>query len=165
MPKTELDYEALLKIVSKPKSQVKFSDKILLSEVNHKIKKVAFDVYNIDNDPYDGLWKLESSDDGKEYLVRMDNNPLTEVKTGGWTATSNGDSTNIVLSYKGVPIHRLSNKIFSFNASDVGIFKRALLEKISSNENFRNMILDMQSEDKKSELIGLFPELFVSKLK
>lgn len=153
-----LDYEKLVGLL-KTKKTAKLENKIAADTVRSHMKKVAFDVYNLDNDPYDGLWKLESSaDDGKEYLVRMDND-VAETKTGGWTALSNENGTSITLAYKNVPIQRLSGKIFGFNKDDVGIFKKALVEKVAQDDNFKNMILGMLSNDSIKELVKAFPEL------
>src|SRR6266516_4093320 len=126
--------------------------------------KIAFDVYSVDNDPYDALWRLESNaEDGKEYLVRMDNEQTIEAKTGGWSATSNENGSSITLTYRGIPLQRLSNKIFGFSKADVGMFKKALLEKVSMDEGFRNKILGMQTDERKKELYKVFPELAVIK--
>lgn len=156
----ELDYEKLVEFLKKKETQP--NNKLAADDVRSRMHKVAFDVYSIENDPYDALWRLESSaDDGKEYLVRMDNDPTVESKTGGWSATSNESSSSITLSYKSIPIQRLSAKIFGFSKEDVGLFKKALLEKVSKDSSFRTKILDMQLEDTKKELVKVFPELFV----
>lgn len=155
----EIDYGMIAETLKNKAGNSSFSDKVEASKVRNRLHKVAFDVYSIENDPYDGLWKLEAASDGKEYLVRIDSEPAVEVKTGGWTATANDNGTSLTLAYKGMPIQRLSAKIFGFSKSDVIIFKRALLEKVVSNSSFRDMLIDMQPEDKKRELIKLFPEL------
>jgi len=154
-----LDYEQLVEFLKKKQDNNK-NNKVAVDSVRHRMHKIAFDVYNIENDPYDALWKLESNaEDGKEYLVRMDNDDTVEVKTGGWSATSNESGMSITLAYKGVPIQRLSGKIFGFDKNDVGIFKKALLEKVSKDDSFKGKILDMQSDERKTELTKAFPEL------
>lgn len=159
----ELDYEKLVEFLSK-KKEAQSNDKLSADAVRSRMRKVAFDVYSIENDPYDALWRLESSaDDGRDYLVRMDNESTVEAKTGGWVATSNESGSSITLAYRGVPVQRLSSKIFGFSKDDVGLFKQALLEKVSKNDSFREKILDMQSDDRKTELYKAFPELAVRK--
>ena len=156
-----LDYEELVEFLNK-KKEAQSDDKLPVDAVRHRMRKVAFDVYNIENDPYDSLWRLESNaDDGKDYLVRMDNDLTVEAKTGGWSATSNESGSSITLAYRGIPLQRLSGKIFGFSKDDVGIFKKALLEKVSKDESFKGKILDMQSDDRKAELVKAFPELAV----
>lgn len=157
-----LDYEQLVEFLNK-KKEAQSNDKLAVDAVRHRMRKVAFDVYSVDNDPYDGLWRLESNaDDGKEYLVRMDGEgTASETKTAGWTATSNESGSSITLAYRGVPLQRLSGKIFGFSKDDVGLFKKALLEKVSKDESFRGKILDMQSDERKAELVKAFPELAV----
>jgi len=159
----ELDYEKLVEFLNK-KKEAQSNDKLAADSVRSRMRKVAFDVYSIENDPYDALWRLESNaDDGKEYLVRMDNESTVETKTGGWAATSNESGSSITLAYRGVPVQRLSGKIFGFSKEDVGLFKKALLEKVSKDDNFRGKILDMQSDERKTELYRAFPELTVRK--
>lgn len=158
----ELDYEKLAEFLKKKETQP--NNKLAADSVRHRMRKVAFDVYSIDNDPYDALWRLESSaDDGREYLVRMDNDSTIESKTGGWSAASNESGSSITLAYRGIPVQRLSGKIFGFSKDDVGFFKKALLEKVSKDDSFREKILDMQSDERKAELFKAFPELTVRK--
>lgn len=155
----ELDYEQLIEFLKNKEAQT--NDKLSVDAVRSRMHKVAFDVYSIENDPYDALWRLESNaDDGKEYLVRMDGEGTSaETKTAGWTAASNESGTSITLTYNNVPVQRLSGKIFGFSKDDVGLFKKALLEKVSKDETFRGKILDMQSDERKAELVKAFPEL------
>ena len=125
----ELDYEKLVEFLNK-KKEAQSTEKLPADTVRGRMRKVAFDVYSIENDPYDALWRLESNaDDGKEYLVRMDNESTVEAKTGGWVATSNESGSSVTLAYRGVPVQRLSGKIFGFAKDDVGFFKKALDRK------------------------------------
>ena len=159
----ELDYEKLVEFLNK-KKEAQSNEKLSADAVRGRMRKVAFDVYSIENDPYDALWRLESNaDDGKEYLVRMDNESTVEAKTGGWSATSNESGSSVTLAYRGVPVQRLSGKIFGFAKEDVGFFKKALLEKVSKDDTFKGKILDMQSDERKAELYKAFPELSVRK--
>ena len=126
------------------------------------MRKIAFDVYNVENDPYDGLWKLESLEDGKEYLVRMEAQPGLEDKTGGWSATSNSAATSITIAYKNIPITKISNKNFDFNKDDIYVFKQTILQKIAADNRFRKLIVNLQSDEKRKEIMNLFPELFIA---
>ena len=136
-------------------------NKFALETVKNHLHKVAFDVFQLDNDPYDGLWKLESSvEDGKDYLVRLDNE---EVYKTSWSATSNEDCTSITLAYKNIPIHRFASNDFGFSKDDICLFKKSLLENICQNSNFRNKVLDMQPKDIKAGIIKAFPELSITK--
>lgn len=159
----ELDYDKLVEFLNK-KKEAQSDEKLPADSVRSRMRKVAFDVYSIENDPYDALWRLESNaDDGKDYLVRMDNESTVEAKTGGWSATSNESGSSVTLAYRGVPVQRLSGKIFGFSKDDVGFFKKALLEKVSKDDSFKDKIVDMQSDERKAELYKAFPELSVRK--
>jgi hypothetical protein len=155
----ELDYDQLIEFLKN--KEVKSNNKLAVSDVAQRMHKVAFDVYSVENDPTDSLWRLESNaDDGKDYLVRMDGEgTAAETKTAGWAAISNETCTSITLSYNNVPVQRMSGKIFGFSKEDAGLFKKALLEKVSKDEAFRGKILDMQSDERKAELVKAFPEL------
>jgi hypothetical protein len=157
-----LDYD---KLIESLKQKQPDDNKVVADSVRGRMHKIAFDVYSVDNDPYDSLWRLESNaDDGKEYLVRMDSDK-TEVKTGSWSALSNDTNTSITLYYKDIPVQRLSSKIFGFTNDDVGIFKKALVEKINGDECFRGKIFNMLSGERKNELVKVFPELSVASKK
>lgn len=157
LKQSELDYSKLIELMEKKEEKL---NRIPADSVRNRMHKVAFDVYNIENDPYNNLWMLESSVDGKEYLVRMEND-LQDAKTGDWVATSNENGTSITLAYKNVPIQRLSGKIFGFSKGDVELFKKALVEKVINDNTFRSKILNMQTEERKIELTKAFPELAV----
>lgn len=160
--RSHLDYEKLLGLLKTKKTATLNDDVMPADKVRSRMRKIAFDVYSIDNDPYDGLWKLElNADDGKEYLVRMD--AINETSNNGWTATSSENGNNITLAYKDVPVQRLSGKIFGFSKNDVGIFKKALVEKIAHDNGFRDMIVGMLTDENKVELVKAFPELMVRK--
>lgn len=157
--KLDLDYEKLFGSLNKTKEVIE-TKKLIVSEVASRMRKVAFDVYNIENDPYNALWKLESNaEDGKDYLVRMGDEPMYEAKTGGWSAVSNENATSITLAYKNFPIQRLSSVEYKFNKEDVSQFKSVLLEKMATDNSFVAKMINAQPEEKKLELIKIFPEL------
>lgn len=162
MKKYELDYTLIANSMKKEATKIELPNKLAVDDkIKTRMIKVAFDVYNINNDITDSLWKLESSaDDGKEYLVRLDAEvENTLEKSAGWSAVSNESGNSVTLSYKGVPIQRMSSKLFGFNKDDVGSFKRMILEKVASNETFKKRLINMQPKEKKAELIKTFPEL------
>ena len=135
-------------------------DKLLVTAENtHFIKKVAFDVYRVENDPYEGLWLMEQADDGKNYLVRASDPQFEYKKSGEWEAITDYGQENITLSYKNVPIARFSSKDYGFTAEDASTFKSAILEKADSDEDFIKGVLSTQPESKRSAICTTFPEL------
>lgn len=133
------------------KDQVEISDSI-------SFKKVAFDRFKLDQDPYDGLWALQDIE-GKPHLVRA-SNPQSEVrKVGDWEAISDFEKRNVTLSYKNIPITRFSSDEYGFSSNDISIFKSALIEKTSSDNSFLKELLNDQPQTKREALVSTFPEL------
>lgn len=125
-------------------------------ETEGEIKKVAFDMYRVANDPYKDLWNLKTID-GKDYLVRAsDPQPVLEAK-GDWTAISSHDKSDITLAYKKVPIARFSSDKYGFNKDDVFTFKSALLENTKDEQFLKNVLMG-QPESKRTALVSEFPE-------
>lgn len=135
-------------------SKVAFQDSKVAA--GHFIK-VAFDVYKVENDPYNNLWILQDCDDG-QFLVRTSDRHSGIETTGSWSAVSDYDKKNITLNYKNVPIARFSSKEFGFNNSDILTFKQALLEKVKEDELFIKDLLSSQPLSKKDALTTTFPE-------
>ena len=123
-----------------------------------RIKKVAFDLFKVDNDPYDGLWASEDVD-GQKYLVRVSSPEYMYKDSGDWTAISDYDRENVTLSYKNTPVIRFSSSEYNFSNDDIMTFKSAVLERASGDSVFiKNVLLD-QPEEKRQSLISTFPEL------
>lgn len=138
------------------KSRIRFSKEL---EESGQIKKVAFDVYRVDNDPYENLWILEDVN-GVPHLVRASDEPQSEPSVrGDWVATSDHERQNVTLSYKNVPVARFASKDYGFNKSDVMTFKSALLERLESDNEFLREVLAEQPNSKKESLVQNFPEL------
>jgi len=150
--------ELLIDILKKNSDSLLDKDKISM-DGNFLIKKVAFDFYKVDNDPYSGLWTAEESDDGKTYLVRASDPSFDRKEAGDWLAISDYDSKNITLSYKSIPIVRLSGDEYGFSRDNIFEFKDAILEKVSSDGRFLNEIISDQPESKVSAIYQSFPEL------
>jgi hypothetical protein len=154
----ELD-EVLLSIANSKKQEL-IPDKIKFLKEDldaGNIKKVAFDVYKVDNDPYENLWTLESLADGP-YLVRTEIQENLLEARGEWQALSDLKKENVTLYYKNVPIHRFSAAEFGFSKDDIFAFKKALLEQAQSDAGFLKNILDTQPVAKKEALTKSFPE-------
>ncbi len=135
------------------KNMIPFSSDL---EKSGEIKKVAFDVYRVANDPYRDLWNVESVD-GKEYLVRAsDPQPSLEAR-GEWTAITSHDQKDITLAYKKIPIARFSSDKYGFKNDDVFTFKSALLENTKDEKFIKDVLLE-QPESKRVALVNEFPE-------
>lgn len=142
-------------------NDIRHKNKIAYSEDLEKkgsFQKIAFDVYRVPDDPYNGLWTLEDLN-GKPYLVRAAAPQTDQPETGNWTVISNQDKDNLTLSYKKYPIARFSSDKYGFSSNDIVAFKLALLENINNDENFVKEVLMEQPESKRLAVLSYFPEL------
>lgn len=127
-------------------------------EKEGRFQKIAFDVYRVENDPYNHLWLLQDID-GKSHLVRASDPQFNSDELGNWSAISDYDRSNITLAYKKVPIARFSANDYGFNGEDVLTFKSALLERIGTDDTFVKEVLAEQPSTKRQALANTFPEL------
>ena len=152
---------ALRDILKKTATSLKTIDVIAYSDTlveAHAIKKLAFDVFRVDNDPYHSLWLLEEIE-GKPYLVRASDPTYSTKEQGSWSAISDYEHRNVTLAYKNVPMARFSSKDYNFDPNDIGSFKKALLELTSQDEKFIKDVLAEQPVEKRQALVSTFPEL------
>ena len=138
------------------------NNRLHYKENKHLFTKVAFDVFQLNSSPVEAHWTLEKGDDGAEYLVATydvgsDDTGL-EAKSH-WEALSDKSSENVTLFYRGVPIKRFASSDYSFNSSDVQVFKSTLVDKLTKEASFVNKLLDILPEEKKTALAQAFPEL------
>lgn len=152
--------QLLVDLFKKQAKSLKYKDSILFSKEDAeagRFKKIAFDLYKVENDPYDGLWMLESID-GIEHLVRASDPQYDSVDNGSWSAISDYDNHSITLAYKNVPITNFFSDEYGYTANDIGVFKTALLDKLEEEE-FVASLLKEQPPNKVEALTKTFPEL------
>lgn len=143
-------------------SELTNSDKVPYDANKHLFTKVAFDVFQLNGSSVESLWKLESDEDGKQFLVAMydekqDNDKI--VSKSNWNALSDKDGQNITLFYKNTPIQRFASTEYGFGKDDVHIFQNTLVNKLNSDKEFSKKLVNSQNEQVKSHLLNLFPEL------
>lgn len=128
----------------------------------HLFRKVAFDVFQFKGGPVDSLWILEEAEDGTPYLVAQydeeENQDGLEAK-GSWQAISNQSGDSVTLFYNNTPITRFASSDYGFSKDDVHLFQDALLEKMSSDKEFKDKFLKSLSEERRNALVSQFPEL------
>ena len=136
--------------------------KISYEQNKHLFTKVAFDVFQLNSSPVDSLWILEDDPEGAQFLVaRYDEEQSDEqLKVeSDWSALADKEAKNVTLFYKSSPIHRLAAAEFGFTRDDVSVFKKTLVDKLSSDKTFRDKFLSSQSTAKQDALLQQFPEL------
>ena len=153
---SDLD-KILIDLFKQSSQDLSVKDKVPFSE-DLKIKKVAFDMYKVYGDHYDGLWKIEEQDDQK-FLVRASDPRYTNNDNGEWTASSNYEYTDVTLKYKGVPICSFSADQYGYKNEDIFSFKSALLDMVKEDKGFIKKVIANQPRAKAEAISNIFPEL------
>ena len=140
---------------------VQDSGKIPYEPNRHLFTKVAFDVFQLNTSPIESLWKLENDADGKSFLVAMyDEETDAKLTTkSSWNALSDKGGKNITLFYKDMPLQRFASTDYGFDTTDIHLFQKTLVEKLSSDKEFRQKFIDAQTDETKAQLFKKFPEL------
>jgi hypothetical protein len=153
---SELD-KILLDLFKKNSSDLSVKDRIPLDE-DLGIRKVAFDMYKVYGDHYDGLWKVEEDGD-KKFLVRASDPRFGTQELDKWTASSNYEHTDVTLKYRGVPICSFSADQYGFKGEDIFTFKSALLDIVKEDQGFIKKVIASQPKLKAEAISNMFPEL------
>jgi hypothetical protein len=149
--------EILIDFFKKKSDNLGHKTSIKITDDLH-IKKIAFDLFKVDNDPYEGLWASQDID-GESFLVRVSSPEYMYNDSGDWTAISDPDRENVTLSYKNTPIIRFSSSEYNFSNDDIMTFKSAVLERASGDSSFVKNVLLEQPDQKRQALLLTFPEL------
>ena len=138
-----------------------------LSDVQHKIKKVAFDVVKFDSaSNIDGLWQIEKGVDG-DYIVAMyDEETAPAIKTASkietnWSVLSDKTGANLSLFYKGTPVTRLVTATLGIPTNDSELVQSYLPSKLATNSKLVEGLLQEISVSERKELFSKHPELEV----
>ncbi len=157
MSKFSVNYEQL-EADTAPKRSYKLSD------VRHRIEKVAFDVVRfVDTDNIDNFWKIVRDGDDDVIVAMYEDEPMVataSVKSDtDWQAALNKSSSHITIFYKGDPIKNIALASIGVPAADGQVLARSLPKKLASDNVFvRNLINDL-SEIERGILISKHPEL------
>jgi len=146
MKKFTVDYNEL----------TKFSDKRLdYNKVKHKLVKVAFDLYKLEDDKAARLWEVNKYDDGN-YIVALYEDSLESMeKTSSWEVEINKTANNVNFYYKGDYVTKLSEKELGLSIKEASI----LPEKLSSNKNLVSILLKKADAKTRNNLVSKYPEL------
>ncbi len=131
-----------------------------LSDVNGKIRKVAFDVVRfIDSEGLDRLWQIQSVGD-EDYIVAMYDEAAVE-KTAEtknlWRAIENGKGLDIF--YKGASIGVIDLSALGFDSSDRQLAKEWVPVKLGNDESFVKHFISTLTASEKTNLALVAPEL------
>lgn len=129
MPKKdiELDLAPLYKHMVKTASV----ERVLLKEAvnSSRFSQVGIGMFR---DSDNGIWTLESGEDGNEYIIRAKDDEQITVESEeeqDWAANTDSTKKAITLSYKGMPICKFAATEYGFNEESAEEFADFLLSK------------------------------------
>jgi len=157
MPKFSVDYLQLSNSVEK-----KF---FKLSDVQHRLEKIGFDVVRFKDGNPEELWQIQNSDDGDYIVARYESEsseaPKTEktASSNAWEVLVSEASGYINIFYKGFPVVKASLAQVGIQKDDLDTLKRFLPSKLSTDKQFAQSLLKTLNTTERYELLRLYPEL------
>jgi len=156
MSKSSIDYSSLEENINKSKQKV-----YKLSDVQHRIRKVAFDVVRfIDGSDIEGLWKVNKTDQGECIVALYDEDNLEKtasVKPNWKVLLSKQNDLHVF--YKDEPIVRLAAQDLGVPEDEVNLVPSYLPERLANNSRLVRGLLNQLSETERQELYKKYPEL------
>jgi hypothetical protein len=135
-------------------------ERIPLRGNEHRIQRVAFDLFKLDNDK-ENLWQVQADDDGNEFLVRTYELPKDEsIKAkSDWSVAEDSRKASLTLSYCGMPVHRLVAADYGAYGPDDVRLLRDLVQAKLADDGFAGRMLATLPEPKRAALAELFPKI------
>jgi len=155
MGRFDLDFEHVERVVTP-------DGRVPLRGNEHRLTRVAYDMFRMDNEP-ETLWKVQSDDDGNEFLVRTYSLPDEELSAqSSWSVAADSKKTNLTVAYKGVPIHRLVAADYgAASPRDTDLLASVLRRKLATDGEFAGKLLGSLPAAKLRAVAASFPELSV----
>lgn len=152
MPKFSINYQELSNSVDK-----KF---FKLSDVEHRLEKVAFDVVRFKDGNPDELWQIQNADDGDYIVAKYDAEDAVEkIASTKWDVLVSQGSGDINIFYKGHPITKVASSQLGISSDDLTVVKKFLPAKLASDKAFVKALFTTLDESSKQALFKLYPEL------
>lgn len=126
-----------------------------LSDVKHRIKKVAFDVVRfVDSDKIDDLWQIHRDGDD-EYIVAMyEDNQKEQSKVASnspWKVLPDGAGKFINFFLNDNPIKKIAMSDLGIPTEDVYLVCSGLANKLSTDKTFLNsFVKELTVEERKA---------------
>ncbi len=153
MGKFDLDFSYIHNIITP-------SERIPVNGNEYRMTKVAFDMFRLDNEP-ETLWKVQSDDDGNEFLVRTYTLPENELSVkSSWSVAMDNKKANLTIFYKDVPIKRLAASTYGMKTAEESEFLASVVrKKLATDINFGKKLLKTLPKIKLQAIASSFPEL------
>jgi hypothetical protein len=157
MEKNVIDYEAL-------DAKLNAKKVYKLADVQHRIKKVAFDVVRfMDGEDIDGLWKIEKTPDGEFILANYEEDLTKEASAkSSWSTHVNKRTDDVHIFYKNYPISKIASAEFvnmGIPEAEINEVIASLPKKLANNSKLVRGLLNKLSENERQELFSKHPEL------
>lgn len=152
MSKFDIDYKDLDQKINKRSYK--------LSEVAHKLEKVAFDVVRFRDDEPAKLWQVQSADDG-DYIIALYKEEEIEktASVNNWSVELVKNSNNLLISYKGEPLTKIASSQIGVSDKDLAKVSSFLPKSLSNNKKLVKVLLNEVSSSRRQEVLRKFPEL------
>ena len=147
----DLDFSHLRTVVA--------PDRIPVRGNEHRITRVAFDLFRIDEDR-EHLWQVQADDDGNEFLVRTYELPKEDAlqAKSEWSVVEDGKKASLTVVFCGMPVHRLvASEYGARTPEEVGLLRDLLQTKLAEDEFAGRFIASMPGP-KRAALAALFPK-------
>ncbi len=152
MDKHSVDYDQMNNKLSAKKAY-KYND------VKDHLIKVAFDVVKFkDSNDIDGLWQIQSADDG-EIIVALYEEPTQLEAKSSWSAIPDKTASYVHLFYKNEPITKVAMDSLGINKEELPVFIESLPKILAENASVRSAMLTELTKEDSSNLIKKYPEL------
>lgn len=153
MDKHSVDYGVMNKKLTDKKAY-KYND------VKDRLIKVAFDVVKFkDSDNIDGLWQVQSSDDGEVIVALYEETPKSLETKSSWSAVADKTASYVHVFYKNEPVIKIASSTLGVSKDNVVSFEENLPKVLAENAGIRSLLLNELSERDRKSFTTKYPEL------
>jgi hypothetical protein len=124
-----------------------------------RLVKVAFDVVRfIDSENLGDLWKVETDEDGKDYIVAMyDQQGIPDKLSSDWQVISTGEQMQVF--YKNSFITKVDCETLGLKPHMVARLYPDIERRLAKDKGFVKSLLKATPEQHAKEIVERFPEL------
>jgi hypothetical protein len=141
-------------------------NRIKLSEVSHRIEKVAFDIVRFrDGDEAAKLWQVQSADDG-DYIVALYSDPSESVEKtasakepSSWAVEVSADHKYVDVFYKRDHVTKLSLASLGIPSEEAHLLPKYLPKKLAESKSFSTKLIKSAGKEVQEYIVSQYPEL------
>lgn len=127
------------------------NDRILLKGNEDRLVHVAFDLFNLKDKNPEELWKVQSNDDGQEYIIRAfelsDQDEI--VSKANWKIDFDKKAENLTVYFKNIPMTKLCAANFGAkDVKEVNLLRKTLYTRLNNDKNFAKLLINTLPKEK-----------------